>query len=401
MRWCSSSGRALALMAAAAAAGCGLTLDLDPPEGQSGDGGRFDAAPTDASVGDSAAQDASFADSGPDCVPMPESCNGVDDDCNGLVDDPFDTQTDPNNCGACGVPRSDNHGVPGCNAGSCETLCDPGFDDCDGDPSNGCETSLGAVTDCGACGMGCAAALFCRSVGSSYECSDGCDGLTTCGMSCVDTNTDLTHCGGCNRGCATPGASPVCTGGSCGYSSCLRGWGDCDGDVANGCETRLDVPGSCGSCFLACVTGAHSTTVCTPAMVCDLVCDPGYADCRGSLADGCETALGTLTDCSFCGDVCSGGQECIGDVCVDTLPGRCDEWTEFEPGCTGGGMNCFAPCSSALRQMFCTMGFCECEYLDMAGLVVGVVPCGSYGGVAGCEICEQAVLDGCCAGPPP
>jgi hypothetical protein len=76
----------------------------------------------------------------------------ADDDCNGVVDQGFDLQTDPNNCGGCGVTCTpgvpDPHGVIVCSGGACTVgACQAGYvdSDYDGDPStdddwqNGCE----------------------------------------------------------------------------------------------------------------------------------------------------------------------------------------------------------------------------------------------------------------------
>ena len=38
---------------------------------------------------------------------------------------------------------------------------------------------------------------------------------------------------------------------------------------------------------------------------CGLYCPKGKADCNNDARrDGCETPLGTNTDCNFCGDTC-------------------------------------------------------------------------------------------------
>lgn len=82
-----------------------------------------------------------------------------------------------------------------------------------------------------------------------------CDaGLTRCGDTCVDTSSDRTNCGGCNRQCGT---NPdrhffgACVESRC-VSRCDVGWGDCDGTLTNGCESTLNRVAACGGCNVNC-----------------------------------------------------------------------------------------------------------------------------------------------------
>lgn len=62
------------------------------------------------------------------------------------------TDTDVNNCGACGTVCPADNGTATCTAGSCQiALCHAGFANCDGLAANGCETNL--LTDVGSCGL--------------------------------------------------------------------------------------------------------------------------------------------------------------------------------------------------------------------------------------------------------
>ncbi len=97
------------------------------------------------------------------CMPAPPVDSGVMDagcDPSRVMcgDSCVDTRTDAQNCGGCGMDCGDAPGATiSCVASACVTACDDGFDDCDGDPSNGCETDLaGDDANCGACGMSCA-----------------------------------------------------------------------------------------------------------------------------------------------------------------------------------------------------------------------------------------------------
>lgn len=87
-----------------------------------------------------------------------------------------------------------------CVDGACTGLeCSPGWDDCNVDMNDGCETPLGTDANCGSCGDVCADA---------------------------------------------PNADGACMGGSCQYQ-CHSPWEDCDGDSTNGCEIPTGVPHSC------------------------------------------------------------------------------------------------------------------------------------------------------------
>ncbi|MBX3250403.1 MAG: hypothetical protein KF901_24725 [Myxococcales bacterium] len=110
------------------------------------DAGPPDAGPPDAGPADVGPPDAP-------CEPREEECNGLDDDCDGAIDEDFDLQDDLANCGACGRQCVFRNGEGICNAGVCTvTSCEPPFEDCDGDGSNGCESDTQlSVNHCGTC----------------------------------------------------------------------------------------------------------------------------------------------------------------------------------------------------------------------------------------------------------
>lgn len=93
--------------------------------------------------------------------------------CNGEC---VDLRSDPRNCGGCGHrcpgpaawrPGMKSTGSPACEDGQCTYVCFPGFADCDGRISNGCEANL--ATDqrhCGDCATSC-------DVGAGQPCVAG------------------------------------------------------------------------------------------------------------------------------------------------------------------------------------------------------------------------------------
>ncbi|MDQ3176963.1 MAG: hypothetical protein M3Q72_05350, partial [Actinomycetota bacterium] len=138
-----------------------------------------------------------------------------------------------------------------------------------------------------------------------------------CGASCVDTATHPDHCGACDVDCAgAVGASGLCMAGTC-RVVCDPLEGDCDADLANGCETGLASNaancGACGrSCAFANAVGGCSTGACSIAS-----CETGYDDCDGALENGCEADLGSdAFNCGACGTVCGAGEGCLDGACA-------------------------------------------------------------------------------------
>jgi hypothetical protein len=110
--------------------------------------------------------------------------------------------------------------MPGCGDGNeaqgsgatpTNLTCPPGFGDCDGDPSNGCEGAL---------------------------------------------ETSIMNCGECAVMCeAGAGETPLCSAGSC-VRACDPGFGDCDASATNGCEADIvGDPKHCGGCGTTCKEG--------------------------------------------------------------------------------------------------------------------------------------------------
>lgn len=84
------------------------------------------------------------------------------------------------------------------------------------------------------------------------DATPACDG-SVCTGSCVDTSRSVLNCGACGRSCpAVLNGSASCSAGSCG-SVCDEFHGDCDHDVASGCESNLRTSrGHCGACGHGC-----------------------------------------------------------------------------------------------------------------------------------------------------
>ena len=142
--------------------------------------------------------------------------------------------------------------------------CAAGRADCDGDASNGCEVGLDSdPAHCGDCAVACetpdcACVNGIRVVVCATSFAD-CDGDASNGCE-VDTTTSMQHCGGCDRRCHALGEdvmTATCAAGVCELECVFEpAFGNCDGDIDNGCEALLSFdPNNCGACGVQCACG--------------------------------------------------------------------------------------------------------------------------------------------------
>jgi hypothetical protein len=194
------------------------------------------------------------------------ACNAGFADCDGnpLNGCEVNLSTSIANCGTCGnTCGSLPNAISGCAAGACVIFaCNTGFADCDGIAINGCEVHLNSsTTNCGACGNSCGPVAngISGCAGGTcviLSCNPGfanCDGNPSNGCE-VNLNSSITNCGACGNSCGSlPNAISGCVGGSCVILSCNAGFANCDGINANGCEVNLKTSTTnCGACGNSC-----------------------------------------------------------------------------------------------------------------------------------------------------
>ncbi len=264
--------------------------------------------------------------------------------------------TTPQNCGACGnICPSGPNSTPECNNMLCALQCAQGYANCNGMPSTGCQVNINtSVANCGSCGNVCnlpnATPECTNGQCEIASCNSGyadCDMKPSNGCE-VDTNTDPNNCSACGRVCMTANGTPSCMNGVCGIGMCNAGYQNCSGNPANGCnvDTNTDV-NNCGGCGNTCAGVENATAICTNGSCSFTTCNAGYGNCDGILTNGCETSLTSVTNCGACGTTCSttnGTPECS----TSTNPASCAEKScnAGFANCPGDGNNCSTATSS-------------------------------------------------------
>jgi hypothetical protein len=123
--------------------------------------------------------------------------------------------------------------------------------------------------------------------------------------------TSRTNCGSCGTECLEIGGANACSTGMC-VPECDATHGNCDGDPNDGCETAITGAGNeahCGNCTTECTTAGATITTCSGSGLCIPSCDATHLSCDTGApggANGCESDVNAPSSCGRCGATCDG-----------------------------------------------------------------------------------------------
>jgi hypothetical protein len=140
-------------------------------------------------------------------------------------------------------------------------------------------------------------------------------------------------------------------------AGCPSGFADCDENASNGCEADLQTSAlHCGACHAPCESDVWDVG-CVQGACRVLSCQAGLEDCNGSVADGCETNTSvTAAHCGGCNQPCPDGFSCISGLCSCDSQKSCDH---------GGGGSCMP--TSTGKVCRCNQTYCDPGQVCLAG----------------------------------
>lgn len=170
----------------------------------------------------------------------------------------------------------------------------------------------------------------------------------------------------CNAGETCQSCPADCT------CNCPAGFGDCDGNLQNGCETNLNTSANCGACGKSCAQtgGSNACVLVGASYVCQPTCDATHADCDQNPANGCEADLTSTASCGACGVACAnphGQAACTSGACAPTCDSGwsvcgkpadgCATQTGSDPDHCGGCTRACSALNTSTRA--CVTGLCK------------------------------------------
>jgi hypothetical protein len=289
-----------------------------------------------------------------------EACDQLDNDCDGQIDEDTDFVNDDNNCGQCGRVCDFFEATATCDNSLCSfnpaTDCSAGFIDSNMTQADGCEYN---------CTPANGGVEICNLV--DEDCDGGID-------EDFDTNTNVAHCGQCDRVCTFLNATPSCALGVCEFNpatDCDANFFDINGTQADGCEYGC-TPSNGGVEICDLVDNDCNGTVDNVPVDEGLACNNGPM----GIATGACTDTGS-TVCSLGVLVCVGAPEPTAESCNnvdDDCDGQLDELLT---------QACYTGPGSTQNVGLCVGGLQSCS----AGVFTG--PCVGEVTPAASEICDN------------
>ncbi len=325
-----------------------------------------------------------------------ERCDNLDNDCDGTRDEGISESCYNGPSGTRGVGRC-VAGTRTCSMGTwsaCAGEIVPAAETCD-NVDNDCDGATDEDGSEASCPIRANSSVSCAMGACRYACLPGfgdCDGNTANGCE-TDTRTATAHCGMCGHACAS---GEHCSGSSCGIACAGSSPTNCSG----ACVNTTTNPAHCGTCGNACPTRSNATATCT-ASACGMNCNADFGNCDGNAANGCERDLRTdNANCGVCGNVCTGGRVCQSSLCTcpaGRVPcqGVCVDTTSDSSNCGACGtvcnlQNATPTCqNSACRVASCATNFANCDGNPANGCEVD-----TRSSIAHCGMCGRACASG-------
>lgn len=297
-------------------------------------------------------------DEEPPCTPEPEICDTLDQDCDGNISE-----------GACSLPHAT---ATTCQEGECvATACASGWGNCNWVWEDGCEASLATVSNCGACSVQCSfshASAACQNgacvLGACVSGWNNCDSNTANGCEtsgpcpCPDCqNWNGSACVAAANGTACASDSNACTNDTCSSGGCVHTPISCTTPPAAVCVSTsvlrtYSSPGTCSSgscsypsgdttCAYQCQNGQCIADPCA-----SMVCNDGNSCTTDSCQNGScvYTQIGNDCGSRVCGNSPSGCYNC--GSCASGQTCSSDGLS-----CQGGGGNC--TCGANCNYCWC------------------------------------------------